>query len=142
MSSKSKLIAIDTNILIYALEQGEYTSVSKSILSYASANEGVCSSLVFSEYMRGVALLVPAKYQEVRDYLLGLKYIKFLPVDMVVAETASMLYIDNKKSLLLPDALHLATAIVHGCSEFWTNDIALSKIKLTNLRVRLLDEWK
>jgi predicted nucleic acid-binding protein len=30
--------------------------------------------------------------------------------------------------LKTPDALHLATAMVHGCQEFWTNDDRLSKV--------------
>jgi predicted nucleic acid-binding protein len=28
-------------------------------------------------------------------------------------------------NLKTPDALHLATAIHHGCTEYWTNDIRL-----------------
>lgn len=30
-------------------------------------------------------------------------------------------------ALKTPDALHLATAEHHGCTEFWTNDLRLSK---------------
>ncbi|MGL4609627.1 MAG: type II toxin-antitoxin system VapC family toxin [Trueperaceae bacterium] len=30
-------------------------------------------------------------------------------------------------NLKTPDALHLATALHHGCQEFWTNDLRLSK---------------
>jgi len=29
--------------------------------------------------------------------------------------------------LKTPDALHLATALQHGCNEFWTNDDRLNK---------------
>lgn len=31
-------------------------------------------------------------------------------------------------SLKTPDALHLATAIHHGCDEFWTNDNRLNSV--------------
>jgi uncharacterized protein len=32
------------------------------------------------------------------------------------------------KSLKTPDALHLSTALHHGCNEFWTNDDMLNSI--------------
>lgn len=34
----------------------------------------------------------------------------------------------GRKGLKTPDALHLATAIHHGCTEFWTNDLDLAKV--------------
>lgn len=38
-------------------------------------------------------------------------------------------------SLKTPDALHLATAIHHGCHEFWTNDHRLQKAASNHLQV-------
>jgi predicted nucleic acid-binding protein len=32
------------------------------------------------------------------------------------------------KSLKTPDAIHLATVLQHGCTEFWTNDDRLNTI--------------
>jgi len=37
------------------------------------------------------------------------------------------LYLRAHHGLKTPDALHLATALHHGCTEFWTNDDRLNK---------------
>jgi len=39
-----------------------------------------------------------------------------------------------------PDALHLAAAIVAGCSEFWTNDRRLEKAAADRLQVVSVDD--
>ena len=36
------------------------------------------------------------------------------------------------------DALHLATALTHGCAEFWTADARLSRVPMEGLAVRLV----
>ena len=46
--------------------------------------------------------------------------------------------------LKTPDALHLATAIQSGCSEFWTNDKKLVKVAgkcLTVVDWATLENW-
>ena len=45
----------------------------------------------------------------------------------VVFDQAAQLRASHPK-LKTPDALHLATALHHGCAEFWTNDLELAKI--------------
>jgi predicted nucleic acid-binding protein len=48
-----------------------------------------------------------------------------LPVTVAVWERAARIRADHHFSAL--DALHLATAVVHGCSRFLTNDARLKK---------------
>jgi uncharacterized protein len=40
-----------------------------------------------------------------------------------------------KYNLKTPDALHLATAQFHGCSQFWTNDERLSKASSLSINI-------
>ena len=40
--------------------------------------------------------------------------------------------------LKTPDALHLATALTHGCAEFWTADARLSRVVVESLVIQLL----
>ena len=50
-----------------------------------------------------------------------------------VFDMATKLRADS--SLKTPDALHLATAILAGCSQFWTNDKKLVKAADKSLTV-------
>jgi uncharacterized protein len=47
-----------------------------------------------------------------------------LPIDTVVYDLATDL---PRHGLKTPDAIHLATALHHGCAEFWTNDLRLAR---------------
>jgi predicted nucleic acid-binding protein len=40
--------------------------------------------------------------------------------------------------LKTPDALHVATALEHGCSELWTADVRLSNAAIPDLPIRLV----
>jgi predicted nucleic acid-binding protein len=60
-----------------------------------------------------------------------------------VFDMATKLRADS--SLKTPDALHLATAILAGCSQFWTNDKKLVKAAGKSLMVidwAMLEEMK
>jgi len=52
--------------------------------------------------------------------------LEMLPLIDEVFDQALRLRVSD--SLKTPDALHLGAAIVHGCSEFWTNDDRLSRV--------------
>ena len=56
----------------------------------------------------------------VRSYEALLAKQEWLPIgDDVFARALDL---RAKHGLMTPDALHLATALHHGCTEFWTND--------------------
>lgn len=56
----------------------------------------------------------------------------YLPITPDAFELATELRANHR--LKTPDALHLATAIVAGCEEFWTNDHRLDTAAADHLR--------
>jgi predicted nucleic acid-binding protein len=59
-----------------------------------------------------------------------------LPLTAVVCESAARIRAASLFQLKVPDCLHLATAIEHGCDLFLTNDIALRRC--TQITVEIL----
>ena len=49
-----------------------------------------------------------------------------LPLTPAVCERAASVRVASGMKIKLPDALHLAAAIVHGCGLFLTNDALLT----------------
>jgi predicted nucleic acid-binding protein len=60
--------------------------------------------------------------QEYNDFFSACE---FIPLNRDVFECATALRAE--KQLKTPDALHLASAMVAECDEFWTNDLRLAK---------------
>ncbi|MBW4697700.1 MAG: PIN domain-containing protein [Aphanocapsa lilacina HA4352-LM1] len=71
------------------------------------------------------------------DRFFGL--VALLPITAQVFDLATELR--ARQELKTADALHLATAIVHGCTDFWTNDLSLGSATST-LSVRVVPESK
>jgi len=59
-----------------------------------------------------------------------------VPLTKEVFETATSLRAGH--GIRTPDALHLAAAIVGGCSEFWTNDTRLARAAGGHIHVHAL----
>jgi len=55
------------------------------------------------------------------------KQAEFLPLEREIFQRAADLRATHP-SLKTPDAIHLATALHHGCAEFWTNDDRLTAV--------------
>ena len=52
--------------------------------------------------------------------------VEMLPSTAAVCERAAVIRVASALKIKLPDALHLAAAVEHGCGLFLTNDIQLA----------------
>jgi predicted nucleic acid-binding protein len=135
-----KRIYLDTNILIELAEiKGEQQSLLYEIADMRTADGKpfVCTSELT------LAELLVRPYRQQNDELIelyngwimqGSDWLEVGPVTRDVLWHAALVrqYYPNVK---LPDAIHLATAILFGCSHFLTGDKRIpNEIKITNLR--------
>jgi predicted nucleic acid-binding protein len=61
--------------------------------------------------------------------------VQTLPLTPAVCERAADVRVASAMKIKLPDALHLAAAIVHGCGMFLTNDASLTACKAIHLEI-------
>lgn len=127
---KNENIGIDTSIFIYHLEDIEpYSELTEALLSNVSRgkNNAIISSVVLIELL--VKPLQDKNFNianSIEKFLDDLPNSKILPVDLEIARKSA--YIRSKYNILIPDAIHIATAIAGNSSLFVTNDIRLKKI--------------
>jgi predicted nucleic acid-binding protein len=125
------VIALDTNIYIYALdEQSEFCRSARSIIALLEqgAEEGMGSVLVLSEIMRKPSLdLLKTLYNLVNH--------SFMPVTEDIALLASKLYLKYPK-IKSYDELHVASAIIHGAETFYTNDKDILEAGITEIEIK------
>ncbi|MCX7112486.1 MAG: type II toxin-antitoxin system VapC family toxin [Proteobacteria bacterium] len=118
------LIYLDTCIVIYLVE--EHPIYQPTIEAVLSDSFGV---VCHSPLVELEALVLPLRLE--RNDLLAKFRIFFsinrsLHMPYEVFQHAAELR--ARFSLKTPDALHLATAQYHGCTEFWTNDDRLRNV--------------
>lgn len=117
-------VYLDACVVIYLLEQVE--SFSEKTRHFLSINGDAL--LCVSPLVRMEVLIKPLRETAtalVSDYEAFLSAQHWLSIDDDVFNRA--LHLRASHGLKTPDALHLATALHHGCKEFWTNDDRLSK---------------
>ena len=122
---------MDTNIFIYAIEgYPEYQSILTSLFSLF--DEGTYSA-VTSELTLAEVLIKPMKENKKEIQQLYEELLR--PSDVLTISTIDrQILIDAAKirassdAILLPDAIHLASARNQNCSSFITNDKRLRKI--------------
>jgi predicted nucleic acid-binding protein len=135
-------ISLDSAPFIYLIQEDpRYISVVEQIfseISYGSIT-GVSSYLSLLE-----VLIKPIKEgardiaTQYRDLMLNNAFLKLLPLDDKVAETAAELrakYDGNGFKLKTPDAIQIATAILNEADVFLTNDSRLKNVKEINVVV-------
>ena len=117
------MIYLDSCLLIYLVESRTRTDIVRATMSVAEDADFAISPLVVMECLVG-----PFRSE---DEPLRLSYermldpMTLLTMGVTVFERAARLRATHR--LGTPDALHLATALEHGCDELWTNDDRLSR---------------
>jgi predicted nucleic acid-binding protein len=120
---------MDTNIFISALENND--DVSKKLLELISLNEsGAKPVLMTSEIALAELVVHPLRRNDTRlleiydNITIGNAFISVGTVSREVLWYAAILRAEHS-SLKLPDAIHLATAMLSGCKYFLTSDTRL-----------------
>ena len=136
----SAYVYIDTVTVIYAVEQTPTYGVLLNLLwnSLQAGNlEVFTSELTLME-----TLVVPMRNSDTflidaYEQLLLSPQMQLIPISQIVLKEAAKLRATTP-SLKTPDAIHAATAITSGCTQFLTNDRQLRTV--ANLPVVVLDE--
>lgn len=122
---------VDTNIFIYAFENND--ALAKKLLQVISLNEGrkqpflATSEIVLAELMIDPLRKGNERLVELYDNIsIGNAFILVGTVTREVLWHAAQLR-SEFVSLRLPDAIHLATAMHFGCTQFLTADARLKE---------------
>ncbi|BDI03514.1 type II toxin-antitoxin system VapC family toxin [Sphaerotilus microaerophilus] len=110
---------LDACLLIYLVEGGHPPALAARQWVARQSNVQLC----VSPLVRLEALVKPLRSGDaplVQAYEQALAGQLWLPMDDAVFGRA--LILRAEQGLKTPDALHLATALQNGCTEFWTND--------------------
>jgi predicted nucleic acid-binding protein len=131
---------VDTNTLIYRVEQVEpYLSAAAPLWDALDAGqrEVATSELTLLEVLVKPLQTADQKLADLfRQVLFRTTGLHCLPVDRPVLEQAAQIRASYR--LRTPDAIHAATALREGCSQFVTNDPQFRKVP--GLSVAVLSE--
>lgn len=112
-------VYLDACVVIYLVENA--TPYSEQATAFLQANNDAL--LYVSALVRLEVIVKPMREgnrQLVSDYESFLSAQNWLGInDDIVGRAADL---RARHGLKTPDAIHLAAALHHGCSEFWTND--------------------
>lgn len=118
---------LDACVVIYLIEKSpDFFDQVDSLINELTENDSLCYSLL----TRMESLVMPLRdentiLQNAFERFFSSHEILEMPVE--VFDKAASLRADFP-SLRTPDAPHLATALHHGCNEFWTNDDRLNSV--------------
>lgn len=118
------LIYLDSCLVVYAFEDHpRWGEAVRTALAREAPERFAISALVWLECM--VAPLRSANLALQRHYEQGLQQFEMLSMPEEVYVRAATLRAAS--GLKTPDALHLATAVHHGCAALWTADTRLQR---------------
>ncbi|MET3613865.1 putative nucleic acid-binding protein [Rhizobium aquaticum] len=149
-----KRIYLDTNVFIIALEGKDAAQRNRlaELLALAVDTAGeqrfftsqiTISEVLVSPYRHGQDDLA----EHYKRFLFDSPWLSTAPISTDILQSAAILRAGHK-SLKLPDAIHLATALEYQCSDFVSADTGIKDIQTTlpgqrtpsSLTVRRLDE--
>lgn len=133
-------VALDSNLLIYLFEADSQHAAAVGRLVIQGPSLGFelsVSELVLAELLAS-SKLTDKTARHLYDKARQLQY-DIHPIDTAVLLQSAALR-RQYPSLKTPDAIHLATAMVHKRDCFVTNDNALLKLKLPTLRIMSIDD--
>lgn len=136
-----QIIGIDTSVFLYHFEASQrYLPVTTVLLSHVQSGKirGIISTVTIMETtVRPWQLEREAAARQYELYLSHFPNMTIFDVDRHVARRAAQLRASHR--LHPADALHLATAVVHGATCFITNDYALRRMS-DLLTIIILDD--
>lgn len=134
------MISFDTNILIYFFEGNvEFDDHSHRVLARGGAEGMTLSELVRYELLSGIALTTPDRLPAMELALEELGAV-FAKIEKSTSRLAAHLTAQYGRKVKGFDAIHIASAIENGATEFWTNDQSLVGAGVTEVAVRALSE--
>jgi len=135
------LIAIDSNVFIAALSPNEEHSpnAQRLIRDVASGKHtAVASSIIYGEVL-GISNANHS--QDIEGFFSRIENLETLAVDDDICIKAGKLRRDHGSRLKLPDAIHLATALIANANLLITNDVVMAKVAQKLLPTKLLSEY-
>jgi len=123
------IVYLDTNCLIYLVEQNPVWG--PKVVSRLHQLRLKGDEVATSDLARTKCLVQPYLKEDpdvLADYLafFSSPHVRMLPLTAAVCERAAHLRAASGRKLKVPDCLHLAAAIEHGCGVFLTNDAGLT----------------
>jgi len=140
MLPASGFVYVDTQIVIYSIEtQPPYWQALTPLWEAAQAGRlvPVSSELTLMETLVGPLKRSDAVLTSAYEELFQSAAVGLLPITRAILREAARLRADAP-GLRTPDALHAATALVHNCAMFLTNDKAFRRVP--GLPLTLLDD--
>lgn len=136
---KYTVFGLDTSCFIYHFEKHpKYSLLTRELFLLLEKKKAVVSSLVFSELLAKKEIFANSKKRALyKTAFQTLPNTKICDFDLELAEYAAgfrILY-----NLRLPDAIHLATALINGADAFITNDEGFKKVK--EIKVIVLKDY-
>ncbi len=122
-------VCLDTNCVIYLVEKNPLWT--PKLVTRLAAARAVGDTLAVSDLARSECLIGPLNAGDaavLADYeqFFESPAVEMLPMTAAVCERAAAIRVASSLKIKLPDALHLAAALEHGCGLFLTNDVQLA----------------